>query len=95
MTIDVARRVELVEGDLRLVQHRLTILEEEDLPRRVAAVEPTVRRVETKLDTVADKIDKLNEAVIEQRGTQKLIFTVAGVIVVVLQLIPLVKGIVS
>lgn len=91
------RRLEEVERDAHLTKHRLSTLEQEQLPRRVAALEPVVQRMEHKLDDVAERLEKglddVKEAINSQRALQKGVVVAVAAVVGLIQLIPVLKSI--
>lgn len=91
------RRLEEVERDAHLTKHRLTALEQEQLPRRVAALEPVVQRMEHKLDEGFERLEKgIDQAradISSQRALQKGVVVAVAAIVGLIQLIPVLKSI--
>lgn len=92
-------RLEQLEKEIHLTKHRLSVLEDEQLPRRVASMEPVVRRLEHKLDDISrqlgDGLEEVKEAIASQKAMQKgVVFTVAGVVGFI-QLIPFFKDILT
>lgn len=91
----MVQRIEQAERELHLTKHRLTVLEQEQLPRRVASLEPVVKRLEHKLDDISvqlsDGLEEVKDAIAAQKGMQKgIVFTVAAVVGAI-QLIPYLK----
>lgn len=95
----MAQRIEQAERELHLTKHRLTVLEQEQLPRRVASLEPVVKRLEHKLDDISvqlsDGLEEVKEAIASQKAMQKgIVFTVAGVVGFI-QMIPFFKDLLT
>lgn len=94
MPEDQARRLEL-EKELHLQQHRITVLENENLPRRVASLEPVVKRLEDKLDDLGDSVEQgfkeVKEVLHSQKGMQKGAVWAVMALVGFIQLLPLLK----
>jgi len=84
-----------VKMDLHLINHRLKTLEEERLPHRVAIMEPVVKRVEEKMDDLADQMNKglseVRDAINGQRSLQKGMVVAVAAVVGLIQLLPLIK----
>lgn len=87
-----ARRLEETERDLHLAKHRLTMLEQEQLPRRVASMEPVVQRLEEKVDDLHDQVEvgfrEVKDSIIAQKALQKAAVTIIAAIVGFVQLLP-------
>jgi len=84
-----------VEKELHLQQHRITVLEQENLPRRVASLEPVVKRLESKLDDLGDDVTngfrEVKEALNTNKGMQKGATLAIVAVVGIIQLLPLLK----
>lgn len=95
MEAEVYRRLETQQSDLRLFGHRLGALEKEDLPRRLAQVEPVVRRVDEKVDAIASKLDagmaEVKAAILVQKTMQRSIVWTVGIVVGAIQLLFMLK----
>lgn len=102
MESNSTRRLEEAEKELHLTQHRLTVLEQEQLPRRVAYMEPIVQRLEHKMDdlgvrlgSLEDKIEtglsEVKTAVREQRSLQKGVVITIVALTGFIQLLPYLK----
>lgn len=91
-----ARRIEEAEKELHLAKHRLAALEQEQLPRRVASMEPIVQRLEHKLDDLGDRFDEafseLKASIGEQKALQKGVIVAVVGITGLIQLLPYLKG---
>lgn len=96
------RRLEEAEKELHLTQHRLTVLEQEQLPRRVAYMEPIVQRLEHKLDDLGVKLGDLEDkieiglsevktAIREQKSLQKGVVATIIALTGLIQLVPYLK----
>ncbi len=95
----MAQRIEQAEKELHLTKHRLSVLEQEQLPRRVASLEPVVKRLESKLDDIGiqltDGLEEVKDAIAAQKGMQRgVVLTVAGVVGFI-QLIPFLKDLLT
>lgn len=95
METDVYRRLENIHSDTRLAAHRLASLEKEDLPKRVAQIEPVVSRVEDKVDELVTKMDSMGTSIGEVKSAQKGMIWVVGAIVGLIQLVPVVKDLLT
>ena len=95
METDVYRRLEKNQSDVRLIDHRMSAIEREELPRRMASVEPVVSRVEGKVDEIVEKMDSMGNSIGELRSAQKGMIWVVGAIVGFIQLIPMLKDLVT
>lgn len=99
MTEQLQVRVEELKMEQHLVKHRLSQLEAEQLPRRVASMEPVVARLEEKMDDLADRVDKglseVRDAINGQRHLQKGMVLAVAAVVGVIQLLPYLKGLVT
>lgn len=93
----LTRGLEEVKRDVHLINHRLNSIEQEQLPRRVAALEPIVQRMEHKLDDVGQQLElglaEVKEAINSQRALQKGVVVAIAAIVGLIQLIPFIKSI--
>lgn len=91
-----ARILDEVVKDLHLTKHRITVLEQEQLPRRVASMEPVVQRLENKVDNLHDQVEKgfreVRESMVSQKAIQKGAATIIIVVVGAIQLIPVIQG---
>lgn len=92
---NMAQRVEQLEKELHLTKHRLIFLEQEQLPRRVASLEPVVQRLENKLDDLGEKFEvglaEVKEAISSQRSLQKSVVYAVMFLVGFIQLLPYIK----
>ena len=99
MTEQLNRTVEELKMDQHLVKHRLATLEAEQLPRRVASMEPIVARMEEKMDDLAEQIDsglsEVRDAINGQRHLQKGMVLAVAAVVGLIQLLPYLKGLIS
>ena len=95
METEVYRRLESIHSDTRLAAHRLASLEKEDLPKRVAQIEPVVSRVEDKVDELVSKLDNMGTSIGEVKSAQKGMIWVVGAIVGLIQLVPVVKDLLT
>lgn len=99
MEQDTARRLQTLEQEVRLNGHRLTVIEREELPRRVASIEPVVNRLEEKMDEMSEHLEKglqeVKTAIVEQRSLQKGVVWAVAVIVGVIQLLPFFKDLLT
>ena len=88
-------RTEQLEKEVHLLKHRMQVLEEEQLPRRVASMEPVVRRVEHKLDDLSEHVttglDEVRAAIMSQRAMTRGALIAIGAIVGFIQLLPIIK----
>lgn len=88
-------RTEQLEKEVHLLKHRMQVLEEEQLPRRVASMEPVVRRVEHKLDDLSEHVttglDEVRAAIMSQRAMIRGALIAIGAIVGFIQLLPIIK----
>lgn len=86
---------EEVLRNLHLINHRLKVLEEERLPYRVASMEPTVKRMEQKIDELGERFEKglceVRDSINDQRSLVKGAIWAAAVIAAATQLIPIMK----
>ena len=93
---NLAHRIEQHEKELHLTKHRLTTLEQEQLPRRVASMEPVVQRLEHKLDAIGTQIEEglesLRAEIIAQKALQKGVVLAVAAVVGLIQLVPYLKG---
>lgn len=96
MTEQLHSELERLKMDSHLIQHRLRTLEEEQLPRRVASMEPVVARLELKMDDLAERVDKglseVRDAINGQKHMQKGMVFVIVATVGLIQLLPYLKG---
>ncbi len=86
------------EGVVRLIPRRGFIvkpIEKEDLPKRVAQIEPVVSRVEDKVDELVAKVDSMGTSIGEVKSAQKGMIWVVGAIVGLIQLVPVVKDLLT
>jgi len=92
---DVGSRMEEVEKELHLTKHRLNVLEQEQLPRRVASLEPIVQRMEYKIDVLAKQVElglkEVKDAVLSQKALQKGVVAAVIAVVGLVQLLPFLK----
>lgn len=92
-------RTEQLEKEVHLLKHRMQVLEEEQLPRRVASMEPVVRRVEHKLDELSEHVttglDEVRAAIMSQRAMIRGSVITIGAIVGFIQLLPIIKELLS
>ena len=95
MEAEVYRRLETNQSDIRLATHRLSALEKEELPKRMAQIEPVVTRVEDKVDEIVAKMDNMGTSIGEVKSAQKGMIWVVGAIVGFIQLVPLVKDLIT
>lgn|SRR5699024_5666059 len=99
MTEQLHRNVEELKMDQHLIKHRLATLEAEQLPRRVASMEPVVARLEEKMDDLADRVDKglseVRDAINGQRHLQKGMILAVAAVVGFIQLLPYLKGLLT
>jgi|SRR5690606_26894074 len=95
METEVYRRLESIHSDTRLAAHRLAAIEKEDLPKRVAQIEPVVSRVEDKVDELVAKVDSMGTSIGEVKSAQKGMIWVVGAIVGLIQLVPVVKDLLT
>lgn len=90
--MDGTSRTEQLEKEVHLLKHRITVLEEEQLPRRVASLEPVVRRMEHKLDDISvlvtEGLEKVNQAITSQKAMMKGVAATIVTIVGIVQLLP-------
>lgn len=88
-------RVEVLDKELALIKHRVEVLEKEQLPRRVAVMEPAVQRMELKIDELSDTVEKsfkeVKEAIIAQKAFQKAVVAVVVAVVGLVQFLPYIK----
>lgn len=92
---NMMHRLEQAEKELHLTKHRLAVLESEQLPRRVASIEPVVQRLEAKMDGLDEQVRSGFESVREELSSQRSMlkgaaFAVAA-IVGLIQLLPYLK----
>lgn len=99
MTEQLHNKVEELKMEQHLVKHRIATLEAEQLPRRVASMEPVVSRLEQKMDDLAESVDnglrEVRDAINGQRHLQKGMVLAVAAVVGTIQLIPYLKGLVS
>lgn len=99
MDQDTALRLQLLEKEVHLSNHRLTVLEREELPRRVATIEPVVNRLEEKMDEISEHLESglqgVKTAIVEQRSLQKGVVWAVAVVVGIIQLLPFLKSILT
>lgn len=95
MEAEVYRRLETQQSDLRLYGHRLSALEREELPRRMAQVEPVVRRIDEKVDLIGGKLDaglaEVRAALLAQKSMQRGIVWTVGIVVGAIQFLFMLK----
>lgn len=95
----VAVRLEKAERDLHLTNHRLSVLEQEQLPRRVASMEPVVQRLEGKMDDLGDKLEngltEVKQELVAQRGMIKGVLVTVAALFALIELIPILKELFS
>lgn len=95
----MVQRIEQAERELHLTKHRLTVLEQEQLPRRVASLEPVVKRLENKLDDISvqltDGLEEVKDAIAAQKGMQRGIVVTVAAVVGAIQLLPYLKGLLT
>lgn len=88
-------RVEVLDREVALIKHRVQTLEQEQLPRRVAVMEPAVQRMEQKIDELSDQVEKglkeVKEAIIAQKAFQKAVVAVVLAVVGLVQFLPYIK----
>jgi hypothetical protein len=99
MEPETAVRLQILEKEAHLSNHRLTTLEREELPRRVASIEPVVNRLEEKMDEISDHLETglqgVKTAIVEQRSLQKGVVWAVAVVVGIIQLLPFIKSILT
>lgn len=83
----------------RITEHRLTQIEKEQLPQRVANIEPMVKRIELNLDDLNKQVTlglrEVRDAVNAQKSMHRGVVLAVAVIVGFVQLLPLLKGILT
>lgn len=91
----VVTRLEKAEKDLHLTNHRLSVLEQEQLPRRVASMEPVVQRLEVKMDDLGEKLEtglcSVQQELVAQRGVIKGVALAVAVVVGLIEFMPYLK----
>jgi len=96
MSEQLHTELERLKMDSHLIQHRLRTLEEEQLPRRVASMEPVVARLELKMDDLAQSVDnglrEVRDAINGQKHMQKGMMLAVVATVGLIQLLPYLKG---
>lgn len=96
MSEQLHTELERLKMDSHLIQHRLHTLEEEQLPRRVASMEPVVARLELKMDDLAQSVDnglrEVRDAINGQKHMQKGMMLAVVATVGLIQLLPYIKG---
>jgi hypothetical protein len=89
-------KLEQHERDITLANHRLNVLEQEQLPRRVASLEPVVQRLENKMDSLGDTVtegfEEVKAALLTQKTMQKTVAAVVIFLVGLVQFLPYLKG---
>lgn len=89
-------RLEEAEKELHLTKHRLMVLEQEQLPRRVASMEPIVKRLESKMDELHDQVEvgfrEVKESIAAQKALQKGVVITVVALTGLIQLLPYLKG---
>lgn len=99
MDQDTARSLQILEKEMHLSNHRLSVLEREELPRRVASIEPVVSRLEEKMDEISDHLETglegVKTAIVEQRSLQRGVVWAVAVVVGIIQLLPFIKSILT
>lgn len=92
-------RTEQLEKEVHLLKHRINVLEEEQLPRRVATMEPVVRRMEHKLDDITELVteglEKVNKTLVAQKAVMAGVTATIVVLVGIVQLWPILKEVVK
>ena len=96
MSEQLQAEVERLKMDNHLVNHRLKSLEDEQLPRRVASMEPVVARLELKMDDLADRVEKglgeVKDAINGQKHMQRGMILAVAATVGFIQLLPYLTG---